>query len=461
MSITRHIDRNDQIYINVRITVTMGKRRLPGVTTSGTYDNGVNKKRTIENYDPKIYGIDASLSYQEVCKLFNIKKLPQISSLGRIKKNGRIMTGQKPMASGYVSTSLYGLNRKSHIVLMATAGRRPSSLEQTTVEHTNIGHANRSMNHIDKLILMSQRDQNISSYENNKMRNTAGKQREKPIIYRKLGTCDWIQCRSSATFANEFNFSKGNVSRCLHNKQKYCGNYEINAYTQPLYAGEQKMPIIIDGQETGAFVTNMSRFVDTFGVLKTVNCSVDGQRKSATVHGITRLFSILVYAAFNSISIDSSTEGLGNGMQVNHIDGNHENDDPNNLEQITPLNHATHSANIIGRDTSNIRTSIPILGKTILDNTWTLFSSSQDAGRITGVQQGSIHSAKDAYKKDGSRKTRTGSNEISWEFKSLENDTSQLQNDGELWFDVYPKHMAPNYFKRLAESIFTCQVCPE
>ena len=47
-----------------------------------------------------------------------------------------------------------------------------------------------------------------------------------------------------------------------------------------------------------------------------------------------------------------------------------------------------------------------------------------------------------------------------WEFKSLEHDESQLSIDGELWFDVYPKHMAPNYFRRLAESIFTCEVCP-
>ena len=85
----------------------MGKRLRPGVTTTETYDNGVHKKRTIENYDPKFYGINSTLTYKEVCKLFNIKRLPQISSFGRIKKHGRIVQGKRPHATGYVDMDIY------------------------------------------------------------------------------------------------------------------------------------------------------------------------------------------------------------------------------------------------------------------------------------------------------------------------------------------------------------------
>jgi len=97
------------------------QHRRPGVTSPGTYKNGINKKITMENLDPKIYGSDAYLSYQEVCKLFKIKRLPQISSLGRIKKNGRIMPGQNPAANGYTFVGFYGFSRSAHVVLMAAA----------------------------------------------------------------------------------------------------------------------------------------------------------------------------------------------------------------------------------------------------------------------------------------------------------------------------------------------------
>ena len=166
----------------------MGKRILPGVTTTETYDNGVLKKRTIENYDPKIYGVNSTLTYQEACEMFNIKRLPQISSFGRIKKNGRIIQGQTTRSNGYVNIAMYGFTRKVHIILMAAAGRRPTTIDKITVEHTDIGYNNRSINHLDKLKLFSQRDQIISSFTNNTSRKSNSSQIEKPIMFRKIGS---------------------------------------------------------------------------------------------------------------------------------------------------------------------------------------------------------------------------------------------------------------------------------
>ena len=341
----------------------MRKRLRPGVTTTETYDNGVHKKRTIENYDPKIYGINSTLTYQEVCKLFNIKRLPQISSFGRIKKNGRIMPGQKPIADGYVNVSMYGFSRKVHVIMMASAGKRPSSIYKTTVEHIHVGYTNRSINHLDKLVLMSHREQVISSYNNNKSRTSNAAQCEKPILYRKVGTSDWLKYRSGSAFARDFNIDQGSVSRCLVMKYKHCGGYELTFATQQLYDGEIKMPIIIDGKMSGTYVTNMSRFIDTFGVLKTIKPPSDGGRKNAQINSRHYQFNVLVYAAFNQIGLNSTTEGIGNGMQINHKDGDHDNDDPKNLEMIDPKSHAQHSANIPNRASCGPRRRIPILGK--------------------------------------------------------------------------------------------------
>ena len=438
----------------------MGKRLRPGVTTTETYDNGVHKKRTIENYDPKIYGINSTLTYQEVCKLFKIKRLPQISSFGRIKKNGRIMPGQRPNIQGYVSTNMYGFVRCSHIALMAVAGKTPSSTDKTTVEHTNIGYTNRSINHLDTLVLMSQREQIRSSYENNRSRNTSAAQRETPILFRKVGTEKWLYCHGISAFSREFNVNSSHVCKCLHGTRKTCGGYEFKKIIQHLHTGERKMPVLIDGKTSGAFITNMSRFIDTTGLLKTINPPSHGQRRSVKINGRQYQFSVLVYAAFNSVMIYSTTEGIGNGLQINHKDGNRINDDPDNLEKLDPYFHAQHSAKIPTKMSSGICKSIPLHGKKVCDMEWTKFSNSNDASRITGINQGSIIHSKDYINKDGTRRKCTGNDGMKWEFKSLDNDESQLPLDGELWFDVYPKHMAPNYFKRLAESIFTCEVCP-
>ena len=463
MSITRHIDRNDQIYINVRITVTMGKRRLPGVTTTETYDNGVNKKRTIENCDPKIYGVNSSLTYQEVCKLFNIKRLPQISSFGRIKKNGRIVQGKRPHANGYVDMDIYGFTRSVHVCLLASAGARPSAVNEITVEHKTVGIENRSINHLDKLVLMSSREQVISSYKNNKSRTSNAAQCERPILYKKVGTSEWLKYRSGCAFARDFNINQGNVSTCLAKRRKHCGGYELTFDTQQLYDGELKMPVIIDGKMSGAYVTNMSRFIDTFGVLKTIkpSCDTDGKRKSVRINSKHYQFSVIVYAAFNKIILDSTTESIGNGMQVNHKDGDHNNDSPENLEEIDPITHASHSAQIKGRISGGIRRRVPLLGKDVSATSWTEFSDVYDASEHTGILAASIKSAKDHMNKNGTRQTRVGINDTRWEFKSVEYPTDQNNIDGEIWFDIYPKHAAPYYFKRLAESIFTCQVCPE
>ena len=80
-----------------------------------------------------------------------------------------------------------------------------------------------------------------------------------------------------------------------------------------------------------------------------------------------------------------------NCWQVNHLDGDRENNHRSNLQYVTPSENQRHSwATNLCRQTSAAKLSRAIAGRPCGEEAWSLCSSQRQAGRLLGVSQGCI-----------------------------------------------------------------------
>lgn len=339
-----------------------------------------------------------------------VKRVPQVSSFGRLRNRYGTISTPTPCTSGYVTVRVYGRLRCIHR-LMAVAFRLPKRDDQIQVNHKD---GNPSNNYVSNLE-WSSRSENVShSYSTNAQRRSSASKQSKPILGRKCGVLEWTSYASARDAGRSLGIDSGSISRCCSGKQSTAGGFEFT-YDLPI-----EVPVL-DGEEWrevhgGAAVSSFGRFRSTTGVVSTPTPRCNGY-VSVRIQGKRHLMHRIVAQAFDLPKREDQN-------QVNHKDRNPSNNCITNLEWVSVSENVQHSyATNTHRKSNAKKLSKPIMGRKI-GAEWILFESSEDAVRRMGVHGGNVSSCC-----RGVRKSTGGC-----EFKYAT--PTEVELEGEEWRDV-------------------------
>ena len=304
-----------------------------------------------------------------------VKRVAQVSSLGRFRSAKGVISSPSPKASGYVTVKVHGRNYNIHR-LIAVAFGLPKREDQTEVNHRD---GNPSHNNVPNLEWCSPRENRIHSHA--MQRKSSARKLSKPVLGRKCGETEWVSYPSTIGASRTLGLCLCSVSVCCNGKQRTTGGYEFK-FDRPT-----EVPVL-DGEEWrevhgGAAVSSLGRFRSTRGIVSTPTPIRNGyvhvmiQQKTYWMHR-------LVAQAFNLPRREDQ-------LQVNHKDRNPSNNCVTNLEWVSVAENMQHSyATNAERRSSGPKQSKPTLGRRVGDSEWMRFESYQDAARRMGVNAGNV-----------------------------------------------------------------------
>lgn len=339
-----------------------------------------------------------------------VKRVPQVSSFGRLRNQFGIISTPTPRTSGYVLVWVYGRTQYIHR-LMAVAFRLPKRDDQIQVNHID---GNPSNNHVSNLE-WSSRSENIShSFSTNAHRRSSAPKLSKPVMARKRGLLEWTSYPSATDAGKTLGIHCGSIRQCCSGKRPTAGGFEFK-FDLPI-----EVPVL-DGEEWrevhgGAAVSSFGRFRSTTGVVSTPTPRCSGY-VTVRIQGKGHSMHRIVAQAFNLPRREDQDH-------VNHKDGNPSNNCITNLEWVSVSENVQHSyATNTHRKSSATKKSKPIMGRKI-GAEWILFESSEDAARRMGVNRGSVTLCCSGVRKSagGCEFKYAAPNEVEWE--------------GEEWRDV-------------------------
>lgn len=394
------------------------------------------------------------------------KKLPSpyVSNYGRIRtKMKKTYTPPPKSDCGYSYFNCFGIVRKVSILVAAAFELTPKSRDEITVEHKNNGYEHRSNNALSNLELLSPAEQVQRSFSRNKSRKSNSSQKSKPILYRKVGEKEWKWISGKPEAVEKLHLSGGNIGMVLNGTRDQTCGYEFKKIVAEDLPGEDWKPVIIDEKESGAFVSNLARFKDTYGVTKTPVPS-EGERSRVCINSLPYLFSIVVWTSFNGVSLSSEEGryGLGDGFEVDHIDGNPLNDVLSNLRRLDKSDNCKHAwADPSSRRAGHRLTQGAVYARIAgSDDVWQRFESGSECERELGVPNKNIARVRDKYYARGKkgRKHLPGKEGKKYEFSSTATGEKEEEEEadlpGEEWRELKKEFFQPFYFKRLAEAMF-------
>ena len=166
-----------------------------------------------------------------------------------------------------------------------------------------------------------------------------------------------------------------------------------------------------------AGVSNLGRFRDTSGIIKTVRPRSDGRCQVKIFHKCFYLSRLVCESFHGPPPSQEHTE-------VNHKDGNPSNNCASNLEWCTRVQNIRHSRTTNApRHSSVDKLCKPVLvRKSLTDENWVRCASARDAARVFGLNGGNVSAvARGKY-------NQTGGYEIKY---AVPPEPEQLEN--ELW----------------------------
>ena len=392
-----------------------------------------------------------------------------VSNYGRIRTKRKKTYTPLPRADGYSAFKGFGIMRKVSILVAAAFELKPKSRDEVTVEHKLHGHEHRANNALSNLELLSQADQNRRKFALNPNRRSPASQSEKPILYRKVGGGeeDWVRINGRTKAAETLKLSAGNIGMVANGTYKATCGYEFKWVEIEDLPGEEWRPVVIDGKESGAYVSNLARFVDTTGVKKTPVAS-KGQRSSVRINGTSFQFAIVVWTSFNDVGLSSEEGryGLGDGFEVDHIDGNPLNDKLDNLRRLDKSANILHAwSDPSSRRDGTVNQVTPVYARIAGSNDeWTRYEGSSVCDRAFKLCKGHTAQLMDKYYvKDGTRKKKLCWDGKAYEFSSsasgggvegVEGVEEAADLPGEEWRELKEEYFQPYYFKHLAAAMF-------
>lgn len=306
----------------------------------------------------------------------------QVSSFGRFRnKNTMRISRVEARPDGYMRVGTIDDDNKTngrmvHILVAIAFIHNPEN--KPTVDHIN---GIRDDNRVGNLRWATHQEQASN-------RKTVLTHKGREIYQLSLGSeiiRKWNKIKDAAI---ALGISKSNISSCCQGKHhsiggfkwKYCDNIDI-------LDGEVWKKVPLDESYEEAYASNIGRIrcnnkisygnKSNQGYMK-IYVLHAGKRKSAMVHR-------LVCFTFHGLPPEGKD-------QVNHKDGNKENNKANNLEWVSPSENIIHSIDLGLRDYKNVKAklSIPIVQINTDGEIIAKFNSIQEAYDKTGVARGNI-----------------------------------------------------------------------
>ena len=123
------------------------------------------------------------------------------------------------------------------------------------------------------------------------------------------------------------------ITAVIKERRKSAGGFIFKYAEISKVEGEVWKNVIIKDVDSGAFVSNKARFQDANGVIKTISPPSDGCRKGVMIYmeKIIPFQSLFTRLLITSVCTQKLKGVLKKGNQVDHIDEDKNNDNPDNL----------------------------------------------------------------------------------------------------------------------------------
>ena len=348
-------------------------------------------------------------------------KQVQVSSEGRVRSTKGVVSYGSRNTRGYCAVKI---NRKSyyvHRLVCQTFYGLPPSPVHAFVNHKD---GNRSNNTLENLEWCTPAENQQHAHALPDRKSSADAQ-SKPVRGRKIGSVEWREFDSCNAAARELGISRGNIHRAASGKRN-TGGWEFEFMKQHAeIEGEIWRPVVLNGAETGAHVSDKGRVRRKSGIVPWdawPNDSVDEERcemeqryRAVNIKGRIYFFHRLVCEAFHG---RPPTDHV-----CNHKDGDKRNNTPGNLEWCTQAENQQHARTLSGRKSNAGARSKPLRGRILGTEGWKEFESGSAAARELGLDPRNISGVA-----RGERK-HTGE----WEFAFM---PQYEEIEGEVWKDV-------------------------
>ena len=267
----------------------------------------------------------------------------------------------------------------------------PPSEDAWQVNHKD---GNRSNNNITNLEYVTCSQNNLRSHASG-TRRCSGPALSRPVMYRALGTKDWTKCPSVTAAALELGFSQGAVSKACRRQTPLKG-YEMSFADlhQPELPGEEwkQMLCPMFGKEVpGRMVSSLGRLRTEAGRIHRGGLRsgyLAGRYRSLLGSRVESVHRLVAFAFFGPPPSPLHT-------QVNHRDGDKQNNAVANLEYVTPAENMAHYYNWKSRtgqlDGKRSSCSKPLSSRAHDSNDeWTWHPSISSAAEVLDLDRSSI-----------------------------------------------------------------------
>ena len=265
---------------------------------------------------------------------------PEVSSHGRFRNRFGCISLGSLTSSGYFTVGIDGNSFFVHrLVAFAFLGPPPAE-NRWMVNHRD---NNPSNNRLVNLEYVSRSENVLHSYINSS-RGTASK----PIMWRTMGSQSWTICSSGTAASQQLGLSGPSISRCCQ-QQGSINGFELrfvsdgDRTTQP----QEEWRPMLDPRSgeivPGKMVSSLGRVRGKNGCVSKGYLERTGYFTTSGFKSRTELVHRLVARAFLQPP-DSPLR-----VQVNHLDGNKENNAAENLEYVSASENIAHRYAIGGR----------------------------------------------------------------------------------------------------------------
>ncbi|CAK0880784.1 unnamed protein product [Prorocentrum cordatum] len=310
-----------------------------------------------------------------------------VSSYGRVQSlSGHIGFGNLT-PSGYRVSAAGGRTRLVHrLVAEAFLGPPPSP------RHVHINHKDgiKSNNHVTNLEYATPSQNVIHSFLLDPNRKTGGWMQARAVLGKRVGTAAWTWYPSIAEASRQLNLHSSNVSRCCRGLGKQAGGYEFKyglADSLDNAPGEEWKQAT--HPDTGEILRGW--IVSSEGRVKSSRTRVGWGTRCAdryrrvSAHGQQMAVHRLVARAFIGPPPDQERR------EINHIDGNKQNNRVSNLQWVSRRENVLHSYETNRhRKRGPLATSKAVLAQHKITRETAQYPSMHEAARRLNVSRKSI-----------------------------------------------------------------------
>lgn len=311
----------------------------------------------------------------------------RVSSKGRVKtKKTGYISKAKPRKDGYMRIKLFNDNneRKEYAIHILVAETFIPKIEgKDTVDHIN---RIRDDNRVENLRWANMSEQSKNRDNTNHCKGLRRKVKQLDLNGNLIKI--WDSISEAGKF---FNIDSSEISHCCKKERKLIKGYKWEYLDESI---DDEIFKLIPGFDN-VYASNYGRIKKGNRILK--GSLHSSGYKYVGINSNSYRIHRLVCLAFHGNSPSSDKD------IVNHIDGNKENNRPENLEWITIKENNIHAVKI-----GNIKTK-PVIQYDLEGNKITEYNSICEAGRITGIHKCNISACC-----RGRQKTCSG---YKWEYK--------------------------------------------